>query len=141
MVRFVSGSVLQRTVWTRHADQMSTTETTTNDHETLRALNDQFIEAFRIGSWSTLEPVLAAGFRYLDGASGEVWEMPRYIESVGAHPDAQLRIDQVVIHLDGDVAVVSARSIRSDRSSRYVDSYHRREGRWLCYHACVWPLD
>jgi hypothetical protein len=47
----------------------------------------------------------------------------------------------VRVHIDGDTAVVSARSFsRPGRFNRYVDTYERRDGRWLCVHACVWPL-
>jgi hypothetical protein len=46
-----------------------------------------------------------------------------------------------VVHVDGDVAVVSARSsARPGRYSRYVDTYERRPEGWRCVHACVWPL-
>lgn len=50
-------------------------------------------------------------------------------------------IDQVHVHIDDDVAVVSARTSRKRGSySRYIDTYQRRDGGWLCLHACVWPL-
>ena len=50
-------------------------------------------------------------------------------------------IDQVLIHVDGDTAMVSARSRRQpDRSHRYADTYERRGHTWLCIHACVWPV-
>lgn len=112
-----------------------------NDIAVLTELNRQFIEAFCKGSWETLEPILSSGFRYLDGKTGEVWELPRYIEDLRANPQPTLVIDQVVIHVDEDAAVVSARtSVRPGKYNRYVDSYVRRNGEWTCYHASVWPL-
>lgn len=112
-----------------------------NDTEALTELNRRFIDAFRHGSWETLQPVLSPSFRYLDGATGELWELPRYIEDLRANPAPTLGIDQLVVHVDGDAAVVSARSSsRPGQFNRYVDSYERREGTWVCYHACVWPL-
>jgi hypothetical protein len=112
-----------------------------DDVAVLTELNRQFIEAFCKGSWEILEPILSPGFRYLDGKTGEQWELPRYIEDLRAHPVPTLVIDQVVIHIDGDAAVVSARtSVRPEKYNRYVDSYERRDGKWTCYHACVWPL-
>jgi hypothetical protein len=52
-----------------------------------------------------------------------------------------LAIDQLSVHVDGDAAVVSARTSRLPGSySRYVDTYERREGGWVRIHACVWPL-
>ena len=111
-----------------------------DDEQALLALNEQFIDAFRNGSWEQLSPVLSPGFAYLDGATGEVWEHERYVENLRANPSPTLRIDQVVVHVDGDTAIVSARTSRPERRGRYVDTYERRDGGWLCVHACVWPL-
>jgi ketosteroid isomerase-like protein len=114
--------------------------TTTDDTEALTALNRRFIEAFRQGSWELLEPILSPDFSYLDGHTGEVWTHERYVEDLRAHPSSALAIDQVVVHIDGDTAVVSARTSREGgRHGRYVDTYARRESGWLCVHACVWP--
>jgi Domain of unknown function (DUF4440) len=107
----------------------------------LRELNERFIEACRQGSWALLEPILAPGFQYLDGLTGEVWSMGRYIGDLEANPAPTLDIDQVQVHVVGDVAVVSARSITArGRFARYVDTYLRHGGSWRCVHACVWPL-
>ena len=111
-----------------------------DDIKALLELNDQFIDAFRNGSWEQLRPVLSSGFSYLDGATGEVWEHERYVENLRANPSPTLSIDQVVVHVDGDTAVVSARTSRPGRFGRYVDTYARQEGAWRCVHACVWPL-
>lgn len=112
-----------------------------DDLETLTALNDRFIEAFRHGSWALLQPILSPSFAYLDGATGEVWSQERYIANLDGRPMPTLTFDQLVIHVDGDVALVSARSsTRPDRHNRYMDTYERRGGGWLCVHACVWPL-
>lgn len=113
----------------------------TNDVENLTQLNTQFIEAFRQGSWSMLEPILSRNFSYLDGATGERWEHARYVEALDGNPSPSLVIDQVSVHVDGETAIVSARSSRKpDTYSRYIDTYERRDGRWQCVHACVWPL-
>jgi len=107
----------------------------------LTRANLRFIEAFRVGSWALLEPILSPSFRYLDGATGETWELARYIESLRTNPLPHITIDQVMIHIDGDVAAVSARSsAQPGRHSRYLDSYHRSTEGWKCFHACVWPL-
>lgn len=112
-----------------------------DDEAVLRALNERFIEAFRQGSWELLEPILSPSFAYLDGATGEVWSHERYVDNLRAHPAPVLRIDQVAVHVDGDTAVVSARTSRTlGRHGRYVDTYARRAAGWECVHACVWPL-
>jgi hypothetical protein len=108
----------------------------------LEELNEQFIEAFRRGSWELLEPILAPTFSYLDGASGEVWEHARYVDSLRSHPAPALELDQVVVHVDGDTAVVSGRTTRGPGNlKRYLDTYERRADGWRCVHACVWPLN
>ncbi len=112
-----------------------------DDIKTLTELNVRFIEAFRRGSWELLEPILSPSFTYLDGATGEVWTQEKYIEDLRYNPLPTIGIDQMVVHVDGDVAVVSARSFTSpERHNRYVDTYARRELGWRCTHACVWPL-
>lgn len=112
-----------------------------DDTKVLTDLNSQFIDAWRKGSWDLLGPILSPSFQYLDGSSGEVTRLDRYEEQLRANPIPTISIDQVVVHVDGDTAVVSARSTRnSERYTRYVDTYERRDGSWLCVHACVWPL-
>lgn len=112
-----------------------------DDIEILTELNEQFIEAFRQGSWDILGKILTPGFQYLAGTTGKVEELPAYIEDLQTNPSPNLQIDQVVIHIDGDSAVVSARCFAEvGKYSRYVDSYHRVDGAWRCFHACVWGL-
>lgn len=112
-----------------------------SDRRSLIEMNLQFVDAFRHGSWEILSPILSPSFRYLDGASGEEWDLPRYIDDLRANPQPTIQIDQVVVHIHGAVAAVSARSSTGPgRANRYVDSYERRDGRWVCFHACVWPL-
>jgi len=112
-----------------------------DDFETLSAMNLRFIEASRRGSWEHLAPILAPSFAYLDGATGETWTHERYIANLRDNPLPTIEIDQVAIHVDGDVAVVSARSSTSpQRHNRHIDTYVRSEDGWRCIHACVWPL-
>lgn len=112
-----------------------------DDHAELTKLNTQFVDAFRNGSWATLAPILAPEFSYLDGRTGEVWPMERYIDDLEATPLPTIDFDQVHVHVVGDIAVVSARTFTvPGRSNRYVDTYARRDGAWRCVHASVWPL-
>ncbi len=112
------------------------------DNIQLKEVNEQFIEAFRQGSRELLEPILAPTFSYLDGSTGEVWEHARYVDSLRSHPAPALELDQVVIHVDGDTAIVSGRTNRgAGNYKRYLDTYERRADGWRCVHACVWPLD
>ena len=112
-----------------------------DDDGVLTKLNSQFIEAFRQGSWELLEPILSPSFSYLDGATGEVWTHERYVENLRNHAASALAVDQLSVHVEGNTAVVSARTSRQPgKYSRYVDTYERRGHEWLCVHACVWPL-
>ncbi len=112
-----------------------------NDVDVLTELNLRFVEAFRQGSWELLAPILSPSFSYLDGATGEVWDQDRYVKDLRSNPQPTIGIDQVVVHVDGDVGVVSARSsTEPGRFNRYVDTYERRDDGWACVHACVWPL-
>jgi hypothetical protein len=112
-----------------------------DDEASLRALNDLCIEAFRRGSWELLEPILSPSFTYLNGATGEVWGHERYAEVLRAKTARAVHVDQIVVHVDGDTAVVSARTSRTPGTfGRYVDTYARRAHGWECVHACVWPL-
>ena len=112
-----------------------------DDTTVLTDLNEQFIEAFRKGSWEMLRPILSPSFSYLDGTTGEVWDQERYIADLEGNPLPTLGIDQVAVHVDGDVGIVSARSFtRPGRYSRYIDTYERRGDGWTCVHACVWQL-
>jgi hypothetical protein len=116
--------------------------TAAGDIAALADLNAQFVDAFRQGQWRLLAPILSSDFSYLDGGTGEVWAMERYIADLEAQALPTIEIDQVRIHVDGTTAIVSARShTRPDHFNRYVDTYEHRDGRWLCVHACVWPLD
>jgi len=108
----------------------------------LAACNEEFIEACRVGSWEQLRALLGHDFRYLDGRTGELWEEERYVEDLRHNPAPSLAIDEVVIHVAGNTGTVSARSRVVGRAhrNRYLDTYERRDGRWVCVHACVWPL-
>lgn len=114
------------------------------DVDELERLNDQFIDAFRIGSWERLRPILADDFSYLDGDTGERWSQEQYIADLDGQAIPDIAFDQLQIHVAGDTAVVSARTMRTTGRPgvhrRYVDTYERRGEGWLCVHACVWLL-
>lgn len=113
------------------------------DIAALIARNEHFIEACRSGSWESLREIIGGDFGYLDGRTGETWNQARYITDLRDNATPSLAIDEVVIHVAGNTASVSARThrdTRPHRPNRYLDTYERRYGRWLCVHACVWPL-
>jgi len=114
-----------------------------HDWARLRALNERFIAACRAGSWQRLGVILDEDFRYLDGRTGQTWDRARYVADVQANPSPSLRSGEPVIHVAGQTATVLARTRRDDRpgrASRCLGTYARPDGRWLCVHACGWPL-
>jgi ketosteroid isomerase-like protein len=112
-----------------------------DDVRQLTELNEHFIEAFRKGSWEMLSQIMSSSFAYLDWQTGQVWDRQRYIDGVETGAP-ELTIDQVNIHVDGDTAVVSARSLGKPggRYARYADTYERRPEGWRCVHAVLWRL-
>lgn len=113
-----------------------------DDTKVLTELNLQFIDAWRKGSWELLQPILSPTFVYLDGATGEVVDLEKYEASLRSGAVPSIGIDQVAIHVDGNTAVVSSRTFRDGgKHRRYVDTYEKRDGNWVCVHACVWPID
>lgn len=119
----------------------SAKEERVTDVEILARSNERFIDACRQGSWELLEPILSASFSYLDGRTGEVWDRARYADDLRENPAPGLAIDDVVIHVDGDAAIVSARSGTGPKlANRYLDTYTRSIYGWQCVHACVWPV-
>jgi hypothetical protein len=111
------------------------------DYETLLGLNNQFIGACQAGSWDALRPVLSDRFCYVDGVTGEVWPMARYIGDLERSPNPRLSVDAVVVHVVGDTAAVSARTSNgTGRHNRYLDLYAREPAGWKCVLATVWPI-
>jgi hypothetical protein len=83
-------------------------ERVVDDLTVLTDLNQRFVDAFGRGSWELLQQILSPGFSYLDGATGEVWPMDRYIADLEANPLPTIGIDQVRVHVDGHTAGVAA---------------------------------
>jgi hypothetical protein len=105
-----------------------------DDQSALIELNTRFIDAFREGSWELLEPILSPSFIYLDGATGEVWPHDRYVENLRGNPAPALALDQVVVHVDGNTAVVLARTSRRPREIQPVRGHVRAKRSRLGLH-------
>jgi hypothetical protein len=113
-----------------------------DDIAALTARNEHFIEACRRGSWEQLRQILGRDFRYLDGRTGQVWDPNRYAADLLHNPappgHRRGRDPRRREHRD---RIGRTRSdTRPHRHNRYLDTYERRDGHWLCAHACVWPL-
>ena len=113
-----------------------------DDKSALIELNEQFIDACRKGDWGLLEPILSPSFAELHGTTGDVTDREKYAEDLKANPIPALEIDQVHVHVDGNSAVVSARTHWGQEGvyGRYADTYEKRDGSWTCTHAAIWRL-
>jgi hypothetical protein len=113
-----------------------------DDVTVLTELNEQFIEACRKGDWDLLEPILSPSFVEVHGMTGNVTELKPYSEDLKANPIPALQIDQVHVHVDGNSAVVSARTHWGTPGlyGRYADTYEKRDDRWVCTYATIWRL-
>lgn len=111
-----------------------------DDIATLTALNAKFIGAWQVGSLEDLDAVLDTEFVVLDGITGEVTDRAAYRAGM-AGPNPTLAVDQVVVHVTGDTAVVSGRTTRDGASyRRYVDVYRRGPDGWTCVFGCPWSI-
>jgi hypothetical protein len=112
-----------------------------DDTKSIIGLNNQFIEAFRHGSWDLLAPILSPSFVYLDGNTGDVTDRDTYAKTWTA-----IRFPSSSSTRSWCMSTVTRRSCPPVRrsspvvTSRYVDSYERRDSRWTCSHAYVWRL-
>jgi hypothetical protein len=113
-----------------------------DDIAVLKELNEQFIEACRKGDWGMLQPILSPSFVELHGGTGAITELDAYAEDLKANSIPALEIDQVHVHVDGNTAVVSARTDwgAPDNQGRYADTYEKRDGSWVCTHATIWRV-
>jgi uncharacterized protein DUF4440 len=114
-----------------------------HDWTRLHALDERFIAACRAGLWEQLRVILDEDFRYLGGRTRRMWDESRGVAGLQADPSPSSRSGEPVIHVAGQTATVPAATRRDDRpgrASRCLDTCARRDGRWLCVHAFVWPL-
>jgi hypothetical protein len=90
-----------------------------------------------------LRLILDLNLKDLDGGTGQTWHSRRCAADLQANSAPVRRFDELVTDVAGQTATVSARAHREDpagQANRYLDTYARRDGRWLCTHVCVWPL-
>jgi hypothetical protein len=114
-----------------------------DDIAALTVRNEHVTGACRQGPREQPRHILGSGFRYLGGRTGEAWDQVRYAANLRHNPAPSPAIGQVVIHVAGNTAAVSARTrnnSRLHRHNRYPGTCERRGGHWLCAHGCVWPL-
>ena len=112
------------------------------DHETLLALNRDYIRSVQTSDVRRFDEILADDFR-CSNPDGSLIDRARFLEQT-ARPVtiSDLQAHEVDIRLMGDFAIIHART--SDTASdgrpgsgRYTDVWARRDGRWLAVSAHV----
>jgi ketosteroid isomerase-like protein len=109
----------------------------TSDHDTLLALNRDYIRSVQTSDVRRFEEILADDF-VCSNPDGSLVGRDRFLEQT-ARPVSirNLEAHDVVIRVMGDVALIHARTTytRPDGGAgagRYTDVWARRGGRWLC---------
>ena len=114
----------------------------TSDHDTLLALNRDYIRSVQTSDVRRFDEILAKDF-LCSNPDGSLVDRAGFLEQT-ARPVAisHLEAQDVVIRIMGDVALIHARTTytRPDGGAgagRYTDVWARREGRWLAVSAHV----
>ncbi len=112
-----------------------------SDHETLAALNDDYIRSVQQGDVQRFSEILADDF-LCSLPDGSLLDRARFLERTALPVTiANLTAHDVRIRLIGDVAIIHARtSFTTDGragSGRYTDVWARRDERWLAVAAHV----
>jgi ketosteroid isomerase-like protein len=114
----------------------------TSDHDTLLALNRDYIRSVQTSDVHRFDEILAKDF-LCSNPDGSLVDRARFLEQT-ARPVSisNLEAHDVVIRIMGDVALIHARTTytRPDGGAgagRYTDAWARRQGRWLAVSAHV----
>ena len=121
---------------------MQTHAPATADHDTLVALNRDYIRSVQTSNVRRFDELLAPDFR-CSNPDGSLVDRSAFLEQT-ARPVSIRNLEalDVDIRLMGDFAIIHARTafVRPDGSpgaGRYTDVWARRDGRWLAVSAHV----
>ncbi len=113
-----------------------------DDLETLRGLNGEYIRCVQQGDGQRFDEILAADF-LASNPDGSLVDKAAFLAQT-ARPVtiANLQAHDVRIRILGDVAIIHARTSYTTAegraaAGRYTDIWARREGRWLAVAAHV----
>jgi ketosteroid isomerase-like protein len=121
---------------------MQTHAPATTDHDTLVALNRDYIRSVQTSDVRRFDELLAPDFR-CSNPDGSFVDRRAFLEQTARQVSIRnLEALDVDIRLMGDFAIIHARTayVRPDGSpgaGRYTDVWARRDGRWLAVSAHV----
>jgi ketosteroid isomerase-like protein len=113
-----------------------------NDHETLVALNHDYVASVQRGDVARFEEILADDFLCSNPDGSLVDRAQFLVQTARPVTITGLVAEAVQIRLLGDVAIIhgATRYRTADgerRQGRYTDVWARRQGRWLAVSAHV----
>ena len=117
----------------------------TADVDTLRELNDAYLESVRMGDVDRFREILADDF-LCSAADGAVLDKSQFLHlTAGPRTLRHLSADDVRIRVLGDVAIIHAATryttmAEQEGRGRYTDVWARRNGSWVAVAAHVTRL-
>ena len=115
---------------------------TQSDHDTLFALNTDYINSVQHSNVKRFDEILAPEF-YCSNPDGSLIDRAAFLKQTAKGVTiTNLKAEDVFIRIMGDFALIHARTVftRPDGSAgggRYTDGYARIDGRWLAVSAHV----
>ena len=115
------------------------------DDDTLRELNDSYLESVRMGDVDRFREILADDF-LCSAADGSVLDKTEFLAlTAGPRTLRHLSADDVRIRVMGDVAIIHAATSYTtmagqDGRGRYTDVWAKRDGTWRAVAAHVTRL-
>jgi ketosteroid isomerase-like protein len=112
------------------------------DHDTLTALNTDYITSVQNGDVKRFDEILAPEF-YCSNPDGSLVDRAGFLAQTAKPVTIKgLRTEDVMIRMFGDVALIHARTAFSGAdgramTGRYTDVWARRDGEWLAISAHV----
>ena len=113
-----------------------------SDHDTLLALNRDYIDAVQHSDVKRFDEILAPEF-YCSNPDGTLVDRAGFLQQT-AKPVAisGLKAEDVLIRIMDDLAIIHARTVFTKADGqpgggRYTDVYARQDGRWLAVSAHV----
>jgi ketosteroid isomerase-like protein len=118
---------------------------TQSDHDVLEQLNRDYIDSVQNSDVKRFDEILADDF-LCSNPDGSLVDRAAFLKQTAKPVTiANLKVEDVVIRIMGDIAIIHARTSYTAADGRtgggrYTDVWARRDGRWLAVSAHVTRL-
>jgi ketosteroid isomerase-like protein len=118
---------------------------TQSDHDVLEQLNRDYIDSVQNSDVKRFDEILADDF-LCSNPDGSLVDRAAFLKQTAKPVTiANLKVEDVVIRIMGDIAIIHARTSYTTADGRtgggrYTDVWARRDGRWLAVSAHVTRL-